>query len=319
MSVRMMALVFERYPNGGSEMLFALALADHAHDDGTHIYPGIPALMRKTRQSERSVQNQLRKMLSSGFLQVVSTSSGGPGNYSEYKINPDWINGAKVAPLETVQSDTETVQSGTANGANSGIAYKEEPNTKQIQPKHSARDLAGSKPPGKVPSENQNAKTILLGFGIPASLCDSFVRVRNKKQLAVTPEAVRGVEREAVKLGLTLVQAITICCEKGWAGFNSKWQEAVEAAAELLGKPIGNATAEPAKALPSGGSWMSSPEGVVKRGKELGLNPNPGESQRDFHARVLSADKNARQSKASKVFGEFRQKSGTAQTQPQAP
>ena len=33
MSVRIMSKVWELYPNGGGEMLLALALADHAHDD----------------------------------------------------------------------------------------------------------------------------------------------------------------------------------------------------------------------------------------------------------------------------------------------
>ncbi len=37
-------MVFDRYPNGGGEMLLALALADHAHDDGTHIFPSIARL-----------------------------------------------------------------------------------------------------------------------------------------------------------------------------------------------------------------------------------------------------------------------------------
>ncbi|MBH1529907.1 hypothetical protein I5T99_12670 [Stenotrophomonas maltophilia] len=44
MSARVTGMVFDRYPNGGGEMLLALALADHAHDDGTHIFPSIARL-----------------------------------------------------------------------------------------------------------------------------------------------------------------------------------------------------------------------------------------------------------------------------------
>ena len=62
MSIKLMSQIFDRYPNGGGEMLLALAIADHAHDDGTHIYPSVSALAKKTRQSERTVQYQLRKM-----------------------------------------------------------------------------------------------------------------------------------------------------------------------------------------------------------------------------------------------------------------
>jgi len=48
-----MTAVFDRYPNGGGEMLLALALADHASDDGTRIFPKIASLAEKTRQSSK--------------------------------------------------------------------------------------------------------------------------------------------------------------------------------------------------------------------------------------------------------------------------
>jgi hypothetical protein len=100
MSVRVMAEVFARYPNGGSEMLLALALADHAHDDGTNIRPSVKRLATKTRQSERTVQYQLRRMEASGWLQLVANAAGGRNTPREYRINPDWLNGADFAPLE---------------------------------------------------------------------------------------------------------------------------------------------------------------------------------------------------------------------------
>lgn len=163
-----MGAVFKRYPFGGGELLLALALADHAHDDGTHIYPGIPLLMVKTRQSERSVQSQLRKMLKIGFLIKVADSRGGKGNYSEYKINPEWLNGAELAPLETDQSELATVQSATltvqpavSNGATSGIAYKEEPSLTIIQPSEAAQQVAR-------PIADTHAKQVpKIGWDVP--------------------------------------------------------------------------------------------------------------------------------------------------------
>ena len=44
MSIGVMNKVFQRYPNGGGEMLLALALADHADDYGTSIYPSVKKL-----------------------------------------------------------------------------------------------------------------------------------------------------------------------------------------------------------------------------------------------------------------------------------
>ena len=135
MSVKIMGMVFDHYPGGGGEFALALAIADHAHDDGGSIFPSIPSLARKSRQGERSVQYQLRKMEEVGWLQCVEKSSGGRNRSSRYRINPGWVqdpdgfewkavNGAKIAPLDDAKprnfctvSPPETVQSTTLNGA----------------------------------------------------------------------------------------------------------------------------------------------------------------------------------------------------------
>ena len=95
-----MTAVFDRYPNGGGEMLLALALADHASDDGTRVYPGIKGLAEKTRQSERTVQYQLRHMEEMGWLILVGPGNGGRSMHREYRISLDWIKGADIAPFQ---------------------------------------------------------------------------------------------------------------------------------------------------------------------------------------------------------------------------
>ena len=51
----------------------------------------------------------------------------------------------------------------------------------------------------------------------------SFKLVRNKKKAAITDLAILGIRREAVKAGITLEDAMTICCERGWASFKADW------------------------------------------------------------------------------------------------
>lgn len=124
MSVKIMGMVFEFYPVGGGEMLLALSLADFADDDGGRIFPSVSTLARKTRQSERSVQYQLRKMEQSGFIQVVERSRGGVVRGKKYRSNEYRINigvlsnGAKTAPLnQRCNLAQSTVQSDASNGA----------------------------------------------------------------------------------------------------------------------------------------------------------------------------------------------------------
>lgn len=95
-------------------MLLALSLADFANDDGTSIYPSIKNLAEKTRQSERSVQYQLRKMEESGWLILVNSGNGGRNQHREYRIAESWIKGADFAP---VQSTTEKGASDDVKGA----------------------------------------------------------------------------------------------------------------------------------------------------------------------------------------------------------
>ena len=91
-------------------MLLALALADHASDDGTRVYPSIQLLCEKTRQSQRTVQYQLRRMEASGWLQMVSAGNGGRSMSTEYRINPLWLGGVEfddLLPPQTAPTDIE--------------------------------------------------------------------------------------------------------------------------------------------------------------------------------------------------------------------
>lgn len=125
MSARVTGMVFDRYPGSGGELLLALALADHAHDDGTHIYPSIAYLAKKTRQSGRSVQYQLRRMETAGWLILVNSGLGGRrGGYTdggvtrEYRISPAWLKGADFAPFEKpIVEHSEEHLSGQPNAA----------------------------------------------------------------------------------------------------------------------------------------------------------------------------------------------------------
>ncbi|MDB5965173.1 MAG: hypothetical protein JWQ72_1673 [Polaromonas sp.] len=99
MSARCSAAVYERYPAGGGEFALALALADNAHEDGTHIFPSVDTMALKSRQSVRSVQRSLRRMQEIGWLVVVRNGRGGRGKSVEYRINPEWLKGADLSPF----------------------------------------------------------------------------------------------------------------------------------------------------------------------------------------------------------------------------
>lgn len=178
-----MTAVFDRYPNGGGEMLLALSLADHASDDGSHIFPSVKTLAEKTRQSERSVQYQLRSMEQSGWLVLVSGEFGGRGKAREYRINPGWIKGEEIAPLDKgCNQEQERVQPEAVKGATGDIkgatAIAPEPSVTISEPSVTKNTR------GKAA---QSAELVLPEW-LPVDKWDSFVAMRKEIKKPITEQ-----------------------------------------------------------------------------------------------------------------------------------
>lgn len=103
MSIKVMTAVWDHSAHKGSELLLLLALADFAHDDGTHIYPSVATMKHKTRLSERAVQYLLRSLVASGELVEDGKHTSGT---TRYRINIAQLGGANsagaiFAPVQT--------------------------------------------------------------------------------------------------------------------------------------------------------------------------------------------------------------------------
>lgn len=217
MSVRLMAEVFARYPRGGSEMLLALALADHAHDDGTSVRPSVRHLAEKTRQSERAVQYQLRNMETEGWLQLVANAGGGRNTPREYRISPEWVRGANPAPLEKGAVDDakgcspaqERVQTDAVKGA---VAVAPEPSVNH-------QGTVTEPPPRKRGAAADAA--IALPDWVPRELWDAWLEVRRKIRAPNTAAALKlnlGVLERLREKGQDPAAVLAQSISRGWRG-----------------------------------------------------------------------------------------------------
>jgi hypothetical protein len=66
--------------------LVLIALADHAHKDGTGAYPSIERLAWKTGLSESAVHRAIRQSKRDGLIKPIGNVRGGRGNTTEYKF-----------------------------------------------------------------------------------------------------------------------------------------------------------------------------------------------------------------------------------------
>lgn len=228
MSIKVMSAVFDRYPNGGGEMLLALAIADHAHDDGSSVRPSVKTLAKKTRQSERTVQYQLRKMQDCGWLILVRNTSGKPGDTNVYSINPEWMTGAKIDGCKNCTGATDStdgcnsahrrVQNDAQTGA---IAVAPKPSVKQPSVKQPSK-----KPSDKAPSRSMHIPASdLVALGVSHQVADDFLTIRKSCKAPLTKTALEGIRNQAEKAGLTLDAALRICAERGWRSFKAEWHQ----------------------------------------------------------------------------------------------
>jgi hypothetical protein len=88
------------------------------------------------------------------------------------------------------------------------------------------------------------------------SLWNDYLKIRKAKKLPLTETALKGLIREAEKAKMPFPEVIRICCEKGWAGFDSSWLTTL-------------------KAIPNNQNekqWMFTDAGIVAKANELGVN-----------------------------------------------
>ena len=83
---------------------------------------------------------------------------------------------------------------------------------------------AKPKKPTLAKQRKQDALQLLADHGVDGQLALDYLAVReDRKARTLTQTAIAGLEREAVRAGLTLAQAVTVCVERNWTGFNADW------------------------------------------------------------------------------------------------
>lgn len=154
MSVRVMSLCYDARFGSANRKAVAVALADHANDQGADVYPSVARLVAKTELSERTVQRILRELEKIGI--IVKDAAGGekglPKSTNEWHFDLTLLRnivdgkceisetetGVTVTPIDPGPVSAET---GPVSGATStGVTVTPEPSLTVINhPGASAR------------------------------------------------------------------------------------------------------------------------------------------------------------------------------------
>ena len=260
MSVKLMAGALDlKIPSGQKFVL--TVLCNFANDDGL-CYPGQDTLMDKCSMGRTTVGNHLKWLEERGYLRKNRRQKGNMRKSDLYLINLN-PNTSECSDFECSDfecSDFECSDFGSecsdfehSECSDSEHCYKEEPSetyNRQREQKDITRDArhSSAKQPDSAnladrPSETPPAQSarpakrqpsaarkeldalnLLADRGVDSALAQDYMAVRRDKRAAtLTKTALAGLEREASRAGLSLTQAITLCCERGWVGFRADW------------------------------------------------------------------------------------------------
>jgi hypothetical protein len=64
---------------------------------------------------------------------------------------------------------------------------------------------------------------------VDPQIASDWQALRKQKKAAVTQTAVNGIRSEAKKAGLSMQDALVLCCQMGWGGFKAGWVESARA------------------------------------------------------------------------------------------
>lgn len=105
--------------------------------------------------------------------------------------------------------------------------------------------------------------------GVDGQIIADFKAVRAKKRAPITRTSMEGLQREATKAGITLEEAMRVCCERSWQSLRADW-----IAEERTVKTINAAP------------WWTSDALIIAKGVEVGLASLPGEGMVTFKGRI---------------------------------
>jgi uncharacterized protein YdaU (DUF1376 family) len=94
------------------------------------------------------------------------------------------------------------------------------PSQTQAEPKKSLNNNQQTYPTNR---EKNTPSAITCPAGVLESTWTDFVKQRKAKRAAITDTALKGIEREASKAGISLDAALQEICARGWTGFKAEW------------------------------------------------------------------------------------------------
>jgi hypothetical protein len=100
-------------------------------------------------------------------------------------------------------------------------------------------------------------------YDVPEKIVSDYKKLRKIKRAAMTQTAIDKIKTEAEKAGISLADALTICCARGWIGFDAEWLNTKTS-------NVRASTEKPEKFDPT--TYVNQPQKAPKNEHEITIN-----------------------------------------------
>jgi uncharacterized protein YdaU (DUF1376 family) len=143
---------------------------------------------------------------------------------------------AEIAKMKDKQEKARASGLASANARKAYAERKSNPSSTSVDEKPTnvertlTKDSTNVQLPTPTPTptptpvkKNTSASALACPPDVDESVWSDFLQLRKTKRAPLTQTALDGIAKQAGSAGITLSDALAVCCKRGWVGFEADW------------------------------------------------------------------------------------------------
>ena len=205
MSMRLMVQAMNCKVGNPARKIVLLKLADNANDDGI-CFPSYQYIADKCEMTRRSAISHIEYLIKMGLVSKKERKNKDGSISNLYFLHLE-------QGSENFALGGKNISLGSENFALGG--------SENISPRTS-HSLEPVNEPKKT-TQKSEAEMLLERFGITGQLAKDFIAHRKAKKGVINQTQLNRLQKQADKAGISICEAVEICIERNWQGFNASW------------------------------------------------------------------------------------------------
>ena len=205
MSMRLMVQAMNCKVGNPARKLVLLKLADNANDDGI-CFPSYQYIADKCEMTRRSAINHIEYLIKMGLVSKKERKNKDGSISNLYFLHLE-------QGSENFALGGENISLGSENFALGGSENISHRTSHCLEPVNEP----------KKTTQKSESEMLLEQFGITGQLAKDFIAHRKAKKGVINQTQLNRLQKQADKAGISICEAVEICIERNWQGFNASW------------------------------------------------------------------------------------------------